>query len=46
MGKILPWPEKKKARRKLFAGTLPVWVYVTAVLALIAVLGALVYHLF
>jgi ssDNA-binding Zn-finger/Zn-ribbon topoisomerase 1 len=45
-GKILPWPEKKKARRKLLAGTLPVWVYVTAVLALIVVLGALVYHLF
>jgi hypothetical protein len=28
------------------AGALPVWVYVTAVLALIAVLGALFYHLF
>jgi hypothetical protein len=41
-GKILPWPEKKKA---LAAGTLPAWVYAAAVLTLIAVLGALVYHL-
>jgi predicted RNA-binding Zn-ribbon protein involved in translation (DUF1610 family) len=43
-GGILPWPERKKPSRA--AGVLPVWVYVTAVLALIAVLGALVYHLF
>jgi predicted RNA-binding Zn-ribbon protein involved in translation (DUF1610 family) len=41
-GKILPWPGKKK----IPAGTLPVWVYVTAVLALIVVLGTLVYYLF
>jgi predicted RNA-binding Zn-ribbon protein involved in translation (DUF1610 family) len=41
-GKILPWPEKQK----LSAGVLPVWVYITAVLALIVVLGALLYHLF
>jgi hypothetical protein len=41
-GRILPWPKKKK----IPAGTLPVWVYVTAVLALIVVLGTLVYHLF
>jgi predicted RNA-binding Zn-ribbon protein involved in translation (DUF1610 family) len=43
-GKVLPWPEKKKA--PAIAGALPVWVYVTAVLALIVVLGALFYHLF
>jgi hypothetical protein len=42
-GQILPWPEKKKAPQ--IAGALPVWVYLTAVLALIAVLGALFYHL-
>jgi hypothetical protein len=43
-GRVLPWPEKKKALA--IAGALPVWVYVAAVLALIAVLGALFYHLF
>jgi predicted RNA-binding Zn-ribbon protein involved in translation (DUF1610 family) len=43
-GKILPWPEHKKPPG--IAGALPAWVYVTAVLVLIAVLGALLYHLF
>jgi hypothetical protein len=43
MGKILPWPKKKKA--PFIAGALPLWVYLTAVLALIVVLGALLYHL-
>jgi uncharacterized membrane protein YvbJ len=44
-GKILPWPDEKKAK-KTAAGSLPVWVYVAAVLALVSVLGALVYYVF
>ncbi|MDR2617310.1 MAG: transposase [Treponema sp.] len=35
------WPEEARSP----AGSLPVWVYITAVLALAAVLGALAFHL-
>jgi hypothetical protein len=42
-GRILPLPEKKKI--PLIAGALPLWVYVTAILILMSVLGALVYQL-
>jgi hypothetical protein len=42
-GKIVPFPEKEKSRPA--ADALPLWVYITAVIALVVVVGALVFHL-
>jgi hypothetical protein len=41
-GKIIPFPEKEKLRP---AAALPLWVYVTAVAALVVVAGMLIFHL-
>jgi hypothetical protein len=43
-GKILPLPKEKKERRLVF-DSLPLWVYLTAVGALILIIWALISHL-
>jgi predicted RNA-binding Zn-ribbon protein involved in translation (DUF1610 family) len=49
-GKILPWPgtgDSPGKKAKLSAApSLPLWVYIAAVLALVSVVGAFLYHLF
>jgi predicted RNA-binding Zn-ribbon protein involved in translation (DUF1610 family) len=42
--RLIPFPREKEKR--YIAGSLPLWVYLTAILALFLVIGALVFHLF